>query len=317
MLMRPAALSIVAPPADLAYSLEMPSSWPALALDGWRDTYATVHMWSQVVGKVALALTPPLNHFWNAALQVTARGLATPRLTSAGRAFTVEFDFVAHELAIYSSDGETESVPLRPMTVAAFYDRTMQALRRAGAEVRIWPMPVEIPDPIRFEADTVHASYDPAAVIAFWQALLSMAPVFEAFRARYLGKSSPMHFFWGSFDLASTRFSGRPAPARPGTDAITREAYSHEVISHGFWLGSGAVQEPAFYAYAAPEPAGLRDASILPRGASYNASLSEFILPYDRVRRAPDPAADLLSFLESTYDAAANLGEWDRGSLER
>lgn len=295
----------------------MATTWPALPLDEWRDTCATLHMWSQVVGKIALALTAPLNHFWNVALLVTPRGLSTHRLVSNGRAFAIAFDFVDHELVIDCSDGGRESMPLRPQSVAAFYQELMQRVHALGAEVRIWPMPVEIPDPIRFDRDEVHASYDRASAAAFWQALISMTPVFEAFRARFVGKSSPVHFFWGSFDLASTRFSGRPAPPRQGADAITREAYSHEVISHGFWPGGGAVQDAAFYAYAAPEPAGLAARTVRPAGASYNTSLSEFILPYDDVRREASPENALTAFLDSTYDAAADLAGWDRKRLER
>jgi hypothetical protein len=295
----------------------MPSRWPVLPVDDWRETYATLHMYSQVIGKVALALSPNLNHFWNVAFQLTARGFSTQRLTAGDRALRIEFDFLAHRLRFQCSDGSERNLALTARPVAAFYQDVMEILRELGIEVRIWPMPVEVPDPIRFDRDTVHASYDPVWVAAFWQALLAMAPVFEAFRAGFVGKSSPVHFFWGSFDLASTRFSGRPAPERPGADAIMREAYSHEVISHGFWPGSGPVQEPAFYAYAAPEPSGLRSAPVRPAGASYHDGLSEFILLYDRVRRAPAPEADLLAFLESTYDAAADLGSWDRRLLER
>ena len=295
----------------------MTSSWPELRLDDWRDTYDTLHMWTQVVGKVAMALTPRINHFWNVSFHVTARGLSTHRLTADERAFSIAFDFVDHRLLIQCSDGGGDAIPLRPQSVAAFYGEVMKRLRALGVNVRIWTMPVEVPNPIRFEEDDVHTSYDPASASAFWHALVSMTPVFEEFRSRFLGKSSPVHFFWGSFDLASTRFSGRPAPARPDADPITREAYSHEVISHGFWPGGGAVDQPAFYAYAAPEPAGLRQATVRPGAASYNTTLSEFILPYDEVRRAASPRNQLTAFLESTYDAAADLGRWDRVLLER
>jgi hypothetical protein len=295
----------------------MSDRWPALPLSEWKDTYATLHMYSQVVGKIALALTPRINHFWNVTFDVTPRGLSTHRLTAGPRAFRIEFDFVGHVLVFHCSDGGTERLPLAPRSVADFYHEVMRALRRLGVDVRIWTMPVEVPRPIRFEDDTVHASYDPERATAFWRALLAMTPVFEAFRARFLGKSSPVHFFWGSFDLACTRFSGRPAPERPGADAITREAYSHEVISHGFWPGSGTGQEAAFYAYAAPEPAGLRTAALRPSAAAYDTKLSEFLLPYDAVRQARSPEADLLGFLESTYEAAADLGGWDRRLLER
>ena len=295
----------------------MPPAWPALPLDVWRDTYATVHMWSQIVGKVALASTPRVNHFWNIAMQVTSRGLATHPLTSDHRIFTVSFDFIAHDLVIDCSDGGSDRMPLRPQTVADFYREVMARLQKMGLNVRIWTTPVEVPNPIRFEDDVVHASYDREKIEAFHQALVSMTPVFEAFRARFVGKSSPVHFFWGSFDLASTRFSGRRAPERPGADPVTKESYSHEVISHGFWPGGGAIEEAAFYAYAAPEPQGLRDATLRPDGASYLPALSEFILPYEAVRTQQKPAAELTAFLESTYDAAAELAGWNRAELER
>ena len=295
----------------------MSDRWPALPLREWKDSYATLHMYSQVVGKIALALTPRVNHFWNVTFDVTPRGLSTHLLTAGARSLRIEFDFLAHALVFQCSDGASDRFPLAARPVAEFYHEVMRALRRLGVDVRIWTMPVEVPDPIRFEQDTVHASYDPPKATAFWKALLAMTPVFESFRARFLGKSSPVHFFWGSFDLACTRFSGRPAPERPGADAITREAYSHEVISHGFWPGGGAVQEAAFYAYAAPEPPGLRNAPLRPNAATYNTDLSEFLLPYDAVRQARSPEADLLGFLESTYDAAADLAGWDRRLLER
>jgi hypothetical protein len=293
-------------------------TWPPLPLSAWKETYATLHMWTQVVGKVCLALTPRTNHFWNIAFQVTSHGLATPLLRSGDRALTITFDFVTHQLVIQCSDGATETIPLEPRTVADFYRLVMDALRRLSIDVRIWPMPVEIPDhPIRFELDTVHRSYDAKYANAFFRALVAMKPVFESFRCGFAGKCSPVHFFWGSFDLAVTRFSGRRAPERPGADAITRESYSHEVISHGFWPGGGPVQEPVFYAYAAPEPGGLKTASIRPAAAFYSKDLSEFLLPYDAVRTAASPAAELTAFLESTYDQAATLGKWDRAELER
>jgi len=295
----------------------MPPAWPALPLDAWRDTYDTLHMWSQVVGKIALATTPKVNHFWNTALLVTSRGLTTHPLTSDHRIFTLAFDFIDHDLVIQCSDGGSDRLPLAPRTVADFHRELMSRLKALGLNLRIWTMPVEIQNPIRFEDDVVHKSYDRQRVEAFHQALVLMTPVFEAFRARFIGKSSPVHFFWGSFDLASTRFSGRRAPERPGADAITRESYSHEVISHGFWPGGGAVEEPAFYAYAAPEPTGLRDAPARPAAAAYNVALSEFILPYEAVRTTSRPDEELTAFLESTYDAAANLAGWNRGELER
>jgi hypothetical protein len=301
----------------MAATLIRGDAWPALPLEAWKDTYATLHMWTQVVGKLCVAMTPLVNHFWNVAFQVTPRGLATPPLRAGDRALTITFDFVAHQLLLQCSDGGTETISLEPRTVADFYASVMQTLQRMGIDIRIWTMPVEVPDPIRFEADTVHRSYDPTAANAFWRALISMKPVFENFRCRFVGKCSPVHFFWGSFDLAVTRFSGRRAPERPRADAIMREAYSHEVISHGFWPGGGAIREPAFYAYAAPEPDGLRNASLRPAAAFYSTDVAEFILPYEAVRAAASPAAELTAFFESTYDAAAKLAAWDRVELER
>ena len=291
--------------------------WPELSLELWRDTYATLHMWTQIVGKVSLALTPRVNHYWNIAFQVTAHGLATPAMQCPGeRTLNMTFDFVSHELVARCSDGAALSIPLAPRPVAAFYRETMQMLHELGVDVRIWTMPVEVPNPIRFELDTAHASYDPVYARRFWQILLQVSRVLQQFRARFVGKCSPVHFFWGSFDLAVTRFSGRRAPERPGADPITREAYSHEVISHGFWPGSDAVPTAAFYAYAAPEPAGYKEARVSPAEATYHRDLSEFILPYEAVRSQPDPEATLTSFLQSTYAAGAGLAQWDV-SLER
>jgi hypothetical protein len=241
----------------------------------------------------------------------------TGTMISGGRLVTMLFDFVDHRLVIDASDGRTERVALEPRSVADFHAAVMRALDRMGIAVRIWTMPVEIPDPVRFEADTVHHAYDPDSAATFWRVLSSIEPAFDRFRAGFVGKCSPVHFFWGSCDLAVTRFSGGRAPARPGADAITREAYSHEVISHGFWPGSGPVQEPAFYAYAAPEPDGLKTASIQPAAAYYSRDLSEFVLPYEAVRTADSPGGDLLAFLQSTYDVAADLAGWSRSDLER
>jgi hypothetical protein len=274
-------------------------------------------MWTQVVGKVCLALTPLTNHFWNIAFRVTSSGLMTPMMKAGDRTITMTFDFVEHQLIIQCSDGRVERVALVPQTVASFHQTVMDTLRRLGVDVRIWTTPVEVPDPIPFERDTVHREYDAAAANAFWRILLAVTPVFEDFRCGFVGKSSPVHFFWGSFDLAVTRFSGEAAPERPGADAITREAYSHEVISHGFWPGGGAILEPAFYGYAAPQPDGFAAAAVRPAAAYYSRDLSEFILPYEAVRTAASPAADLTAFLQSTYDAAADLGRWPRPSLER
>jgi hypothetical protein len=295
----------------------MSDRWPALPLSDWRDTYATLHMWMQIVGKICLALTPRTNHFWNVAFHVTARGLITAPLNARGQVITMLFDFVDHELVIQSSSARVERVALRPQTVAEFYRLVMEALHRLGADVRIWPRAVEVPDPVRLDRDETHRSYDRAPVDAFWRIVVNVTPVLEAFRCEFIGKSSPVHFFWGSFDLAVTRFSGRRAPERPDADAITRESYSHEVISHGFWPGSGPVAEPAFYAYAAPEPSGLTDAAIRPAAAFYSADLHEFILPYDAVRTSATPREDLTAFLTSTYDAAATLAGWNRAELER
>jgi len=292
--------------------------WPELPLQLWRDTYATLHMWTQIVGKVCLALTPKVNQYWNIAFQVSSRGLATPAMPCGDeRTLNMTFDFISHELIAKCSDGAVRSIPLAPRTVAVFYADTLRMLHELGVDVKIWTMPVEVPDPIRFELDNTHASYDREYAHRFWQILVRVAPVMQEFRGKFAGKCSPVHFFWGSFDLAVTRFSGRAAPERPNADPITREAYSQEVISHGFWPGGGAVPAAAFYAYAAPEPAGFKDAKAAPAEAFYNRELSEFILPYEAVRAQPSPAATLRSFLQSTYDTGARLGHWDRANLER
>ncbi len=291
--------------------------WPAIPLAAWQDTRATLHMWMQVVGKLCLAMTPLSNHFWNVAFRVTSRGLITPTLDAGTHAMTMTFDFVAHQLIVQCSDGRTQSIALAPRSVADFHATLMHTLREMGVDVHIWTMPVEIPDPIRFEDDNVHKAYDPVRANAFWRALVAITPVLERFRGNFVGKCSPVQFFWGSFDLAVTRFSGRPAPPRAGADSITREAYSHEAISHGFWPGSGAVTDAAFYAYAAPEPKGFANAPVAPGAAYYSNDFSEFILPYDAVRATSAPAAALTEFLATTYDAAASLAKWDRGALER
>jgi len=299
-------------------------TWPPLPLDAWRDTYATLHMWTQVVGKLALGLSPLTNHYWNTALQVTSRGLATLALTADHRSVTATFDFVAHQLVLECSDGRAATVSLEPRPVAEFYRLVMDALERLDIRARIWTRPVEVANPVRFEADTVHRAYDAAAAQAFWQALVQIKRVLDVFRGRFLGKTSPVHFWWGSFDLAHTRFSGRPAPVHPGgipnlSDAVTREAYSHECISVGWWPGGGfsPILEPAFYAYAYPEPPGCPDAVIAPASAGYDVRMHEWILPYEAVRRAADPDATLSAFAQSTYEAAADLGGWERTLLER
>jgi hypothetical protein len=289
--------------------------WPALPYEAWKDTYATLHMWTQIVGKVALALSPPLNHSWGIAMHVIPRGLSTRPLPHDGRSFTMEFDFVDHRLVIRTSDGREQSLRLEPRTVADFYRAVMALLRDIGLGVRIWPVPVEIPSPIRFDEDTVHASYDPAFANRFWRILSRVEDVFTRSRCTFVGKCSPAHFFWGSFDLAVTRFSGRRAPPREGP-AFMREAYSHEVLSHGFWPGSGPVLEPAFYAYAVPEPAGFREAPVRPDAAFYHRELGEFLLPYEAVRTADSPEAAIQAFVESTYERGADLAGWDRAALE-
>ena len=290
--------------------------WPPLPNDAWKDTYATLHMWSQVVGKVALVQAPPINHSWGISLEVTPRGLTTKTLPHGDRSFTIAFDFIDHQLVIQTADGDRRSLPLEPRSVAEFYRTVMATLTEMRLPVRVWPVPVEIPDPIPFEQDTVHHSYDPEAATRFWRILLQVHRVFTESRVDFVGKSSPSHFFWGSFDLAVTRFSGRTAPPRDGP-AFMREAYSHEVISHGFWPGSGPVLEPAFYAYAVPEPDGLKTARVRPAAAFYHTEMSEFILPYEAVRTAASPAAEIAAFIESTYDQAATLAHWDRAALER
>jgi len=296
---------------------DLPECWPALPLDSWKDTYATLHMWTQIVGKVRLRLTPLVNHWWNVPLYVSARGLTTSRIPYGERAFELRFDFLSHQLVLETSDGIRKTLPLAPRSVAEFYAEFMTMLRSAGIDAKIWRMPLEIPNPIPFDQDRVHASYDPAAVEKFWRILLSVAAVFTQFRAGFIGKSSPVHFFWGSFDLAVTRFSGRRAPERPGADAITREAYSHEVSSVGFWPGGGDVKDAAFYCYTAPEPQGFKEARVGPEAALYQKQLSEFLLMYEDVRRAASPSGSLLEFCQTTYEAGANLGHWDRAALER
>lgn len=274
-------------------------------------------MWTQIVGKIRLAQTPLVNHWWNVPLYVSARGLTTSAMPHGNRCFEMEFDFIAHQLAINTSDGATSTITLEPKSVAAFHEETMRALKELGLEVQIWKMPVEVPDPIPFDEDEQHASYDKEYVERLWQILRSSDKVMQDFRSRFIGKCSPVHFFWGSFDLAVTRFSGRPAPARPDADVITREAYSHEVISHGWWPGHGPLGKPAYYAYAAPAPEGLSTASLRPEKAFYSNELSEFLLFYDDVRAANDPDKALMEFLQSTYEAGATLADWDRASLER
>ncbi|MGA8142514.1 MAG: DUF5996 family protein [Candidatus Acidiferrales bacterium] len=293
------------------------TAWPALPYAEWKDTCQTLHMWTQIVGKVRLALSAPMNHWWEVPLYVSARGLTTSPIPYGAGIFEVEFDFIEHVLRIETSAGETEVLDLAPRTVADFYREFMASLKSLGIQVKIWPMPVEIPNPIRFDEDTVHASYDPKYAERFWRILVTLDPIFKEFRGRFIGKDSPVHFFWGSFDLAVTRFSGRRAPERPGADTITKEAYSHEVSSVGWWPGGGEMASPAFYAYAAPEPAGYKDSVVRPAKAAYSEQLKEFVLSYEDVRASADPRADLLDFCQSTYEGAAKLANWDRAALEK
>jgi hypothetical protein len=293
------------------------SDWPALPLAPWADTCATLHMWTQVVGKVQLALAPAVNHWWHITLHPTASGLTTTPMPCGPHMLEIRFDFVDHRLRFETSDGRKREIALEPKTVADFYREVMRTLDDLQMAVRIWPMPVEIPAPIRFDQDIQHHSYDRVWVERWWRALLSVDAVFKEFRGGFIGKSSPSHFFWGSFDLAVTRFSGRRAPDRPGADAMTREAYSHEVSSAGFWPGSGALAEAAFYSYAAPEPQGFKTARVGPAAAFYSPDFNEFILKYEDVRNAASPRDALTEFLQTTYDAGARLGGWDRPELER
>jgi hypothetical protein len=291
--------------------------WPDLPLAAWLDTYATLHMWTQIVGKVRLALSPRLNHWWEVPLYVNARGLTTSAIPYGDGIFEIFFDFIDHKLIIQTSWGPAKTLALKPQSVANFYAEFMAALQSLGITVKIWTMPCELPNPVAFERDTQHASYDPEYANRFWRILILCENIFQEFRAGFLGKSSPVHFFWGSFDLCVTRFSGRRAPERPGADSITREAYSHEVISAGFWPGGGDIKGPAFYAYAAPEPPGFSEQPVLPAAAFYHPQMKEFLLTYDDVRRADSPRKALLGFLRSTYEAGAKLGKWDREELER
>lgn len=296
------------------------TAWPILRFSEWKDTLATLHMWTQVVGKIRLEQTPLVNHWWNVPLYVSARGLTTSAMSYQDRIFEIEFDFIDHKLRIECSDGAAKTLALRPQSVADFYAEVMSALRELGIEVKIWTMPVEVPDPIRFEDDSIHASYDAEYANRFWRALVKVDEVLKEFRARFIGKVSPVHFFWGSFDMAVTRFSGRRAPEREGADLITREAYSHEVISHGFWPGNKDM-EAAFYSYTAPEPAGLADTvsqgKISPPKTFYSGEMKEFFLLYDEVRNSATPETTLRDFCQTTYEAGANLANWDRASLER
>jgi hypothetical protein len=291
--------------------------WPALPLEEWKETYHNLHMWTQMVGKVRLELTENTNHWWNVPLYVYARGLTTSPISYGRFVFEIQFDFVDHNLLIERSDGERKALPLTPCTVSAFYAEFMAALRSLGIDLAIYAKPVEVANPIPFAEDRLYRAYDRDAVHRFWQILVSCDAVFKKFRSRFLGKNSPVQFFWGSFDLAVTRFSGRRAPERPGADLITREAYSHEVISAGWWPGGSGVDGPAFYCYAAPEPEGFARQQVRPDGAFFHPELKEFILMYDRMRSADSPSETLLEFLQSTYEAAAGLAQWNRDELEK
>jgi uncharacterized protein DUF5996 len=297
------------------------AQWPELPTAEWRDTCATLQLWTQIVGKIRLVRTPWLNHSWHVTLYVTVRGLTTSPIPNGERSFQIDFDFLDHVLRLSTSDGVVRQLPLVAQSVASFYAAVMAALKELGIEVTIDEMPNELPDPIRFSEDSKHASYDPDAVRRFYRILVNCDRVFKQFRTGFIGKASPVHFFWGSFDLAVTRFSGRRAPRHPGgvphlPDAVAQEAYSHEVSSAGFWPGGGAVDYPAFYSYAYPEPAGFRTTKVCPAAAFFSEALGEFILPYNAVRTAADPDKTLLDFLQSTYEAAAVLAKWDRDALE-
>jgi len=295
--------------------------WPALPLEAWNDTCATLHMWTQIAGKIRLAKSPWVNHSWHVTLYVTATGLTTSPIPYDNRTFQIDFDFIHHQLTIESSDGGVGSLPLQPQSVAAFYGRLMDEMNKLKLHVDIHTKPNEVVDAIRFDQDESHSAYDPEYASRFWRILVQTDRVFKQFRGRFIGKCSPVHFFWGAPDLAVTRFSGRPAPQHPGgvpnlPDKIAREAYSHEVSSCGFWPGGGPIPYPTFYSYAYPEPAGYSTATVKPVEAFYSSDLREFILPYDIVRHSKSPDDTLLEFLQSTYEAAANLAGWDRKGLE-
>jgi Family of unknown function (DUF5996) len=310
-------------PANSLLKLPQPNltsnseSWPELHLADWKDTCDTLHMWTQIAGKVRLALSSYVNHWWEVAFYVSPRGLTTSPIPYVRGIFEIEFDFLRHFLDIRTSTGEIKTLELRPRSVADFYEEFIAALQTLGIAAKIWTMPQEVPNPIPFDKDVEHASYNPEQAVRFWRILLAVDTVFKEFRGRFIGKDSPVHFFWGSFDLCVTRFSGRRAPERPGADPVTREAYSHEVISAGFWPGGGDIKDAAFYAYAAPEPAGLAQSTISPASAFYHPQMHEFFLMYEDVRKSASPCDTLLEFLQSTYDAAAQLAKWDRASLEK
>lgn len=294
--------------------------WPSLLLAEWQETYQTLHLWTQIIGKIRMALAPQVNHWWHSTLYVTPRGLTTSTIPYKTGNFQINFDFLDHQLRIETSDGMTKIIALAPRSVADFYQAVMSTLSAIGIDVQIWTVPQEVAEPIPFEQDHKHAAYNPEYAQRFWRILVQADRVMTLFRSQYAGKCSPVHFFWGSFDLAVTRFSGRRAPEHPGgvpnmADWVTREAYSHEVSSCGFWFG-GDSTEALFYAYAYPEPEGFKDYPVQPQAAFYSSQMKEFILPYEAVRQADEPDTTLLAFLQSTYEAAAHLGNWDRAALE-
>lgn len=302
---------------------ERSRAWPSLPLEAWSDTCATLHMWLQIVGKIRLVQSPWINHCWHVTLYVTGRGLSTSPIPYGTRTFQVDLDFVGHEAVVSTSDGGSARVPLQPQSVAALYRRLMEAMAGLGLPVRIRTRPNEVPDPVvPFDQDEAHRAYDAEYANRFWRVLVQADRVFKTFRARFIGKCSPVHFFWGAPDLAVTRFSGRTAPQHPGgvpnlPDRVTREAYSHEVSSCGFWAGGGPVPYPVFYSYAYPEPAGFAESKVGPGAAFYSGDLREFLLPYDAVRESDSPDDTLLEFLQTTYEATAKTASWDRESLER
>jgi len=303
-------------------SNQLRSDWPELRLADWIETRDALHLWLQIVGKIRVSLTPPVNHSWHSTFYLTARGLTTSPIPYGTRSFTIDFDFIDHRLLITTTDGHRGDMPLVAQSVASFYSRVMEALARLDLEVRIVAKPNELPVVVAFPQDEQPRPYDAEAVNRFWRALSQADRVFKKFRGRFIGKCSPVHLFWGAMDLAVTRFSGRTAPVHPGgipnlPDRVTREAYSHEVSSCGFWSGTAPIDYPAFYAYAYPQPAGFAEARVRPDGAFYSTDFGEFIFPYDRVRESPSPDDTLLEFLQSTYVAAADLAKWDRRALER
>jgi len=296
--------------------------WPQLPLAQWQDTYTTLHMWTQIVGKTRLALAPMQNHWWQIAFYVTPRGLTTSAMPAGDRILAIDFDFIEHKLWLRSNDGSTQALALVARTVADFYGEYMSVLKRLGVNVALKPSPVEVQTAIPFPDDREHASYDPDAANRCWRILVNADRALKGFRGRFIGKASPVHFFWGSFDLAATRFSGRPAPAHPGgapncPDYVMVEAYSHECSSCGFWPGGGSIAEPVFYSYAYPEPPGYSERAPGPAGAYYHREMHEFVLPYEAVRQAPSPEEALLEFFQATYDAAADCGRWERSALDR